>query len=74
MKPTHIILTAIVAVVALLAVVFRYEVIPDSRVSGYYKVDRWTGETTVVRGTSEKSVMKLVPYHGELAPLEPTQK
>lgn len=74
MKPTHLILAAIVAVAALLAVVFRYEIVPDSRVGGYHKVDRWTGETTVVRGTTEKGVVKLVPYHGELVPLEPTQK
>jgi hypothetical protein len=57
MKPLHIILAAVVAVVALFAVTFRYEVIPDSS-GGHHRVDRWTGRSVFVRGRLEHDVRK----------------
>lgn len=57
MKPIHIILVAVVAVVALLAVTFRYEVIPNGR-GGFLKTDRLTGESTFVVGDKEREVRK----------------
>lgn len=55
MKPIHIILAAVVAVVALLAVVFRYETIPDAS-GGHHRIDRWTGQTVFVRGKTARPV------------------
>lgn len=78
MKPSHIAI-AVVAVAAILAVVFRFETIP-SNLGGYYKVDRWTGESTFVRGSVEREVRRtepmkeLVPYHGPVLPLDSSHK
>lgn len=62
MKPAHLILAAIVAVVALLAITFRYEVTPNGR-GGFLKTDRLTGESTFVIGDKEREVKKPAPNY-----------
>lgn len=57
MKPLHIILAAVVAVAALLAITFRFEIVPDAS-GGHHRVDRWTGQTVFVRGRLEHEVRK----------------
>lgn len=50
-----LLIIAIVAVAALLAITFRFEIVPDAS-GGHYRVDRWTGDAVYVRGKTARPV------------------
>lgn len=70
-----VVIVVAVAAVLGLALFFRYEVTPAGNSGGIYKTDRWTGDTTFIRGgTAVQAQEKPSAIEQFLGPAEGQQR
>ncbi|TDN49158.1 hypothetical protein C7389_1129 [Azoarcus indigens] len=60
-KPALLIAIGVAIALLALASFFRYEIVTPSGNRAPYKLDRWTGETTLLIGAEERPVVRVEP-------------